>query len=187
MQRFMFYTALALTLIFAGIWSTSGAFAEKPQWVDSKEKGETHKQAVKNKSQKQTVKNERHNDKKDADRGKSHEKDKGGDQKNRYFNEQKQAFLHKYYSDQFRQGRCPPGLIKKGKRCIPPGHAKKWKKGQQLPREVIFYNLPPKVLVELGPPPPRYRFVRVAQDILLISIGTGMVLDAFEDIGRQLD
>ena len=67
---------------------------------------------------------------------------------------------------------------------MPPGHAKMWRKGRPLPREVIFYNLPPSILVQLGPPPPRHRFVRVAQDILLISIGTGIVLDAFEDIDR---
>ena len=95
--------------------------------------------------------------------------------------------IHEYYSDQFRQGRCPPGLAKKGNRCMPPGHAKKWSKGRPLPREVICYDLPPSILVQLGPPPSRHRFVRVAQDILLIAIGTGMVIDAVEDIGRQLD
>ena len=30
----------------------------------------------------------------------------------------------------------------------------------------------------------RYRYVRVASDMLLIAIGTGMVVDAIRDIGR---
>jgi Ni/Co efflux regulator RcnB len=188
-----------LALIFVGIWSTSTAFADKPHWVDDKKKGESHRQEAKSerhnnnrdsdrgKSHRQEAKSEKHNNNRDSDRGKSHKKNKSGDHRNRYFNEEKQMFIHEYYSNKFRKGRCPPGLVKKGKRCIPRGHAKKWRKGRQLPREVIFYNLPQRVLVQLGPPPPKHRFVRVAQDILLISIGTGMVVDAFEDIGRQLN
>ena len=39
MQRFLFYMAVVLALIFVGIWSTSTAFAGKPQWVDDKKKG----------------------------------------------------------------------------------------------------------------------------------------------------
>jgi hypothetical protein len=30
-----------------------------------------------------------------------------------------------------------------------------------------------------------YRYVRVASDILLIAVGTGMVVDAIEDLGRM--
>ncbi|MBW1648754.1 MAG: RcnB family protein, partial [Deltaproteobacteria bacterium] len=47
-----------------------------------------------------------------------------------------------------------------------------------------FYDLPREVLVHLGPPPSGHRFVRVAGDILLIAVGTGMVVDAIEDLGR---
>jgi Ni/Co efflux regulator RcnB len=36
----------------------------------------------------------------------------------------------------------------------------------------------------LGYPPAGHRYVRVAADILLIAVGTGMVVDAIEDIGR---
>jgi len=40
------------------------------------------------------------------------------------------------------------------------------------------------VLVQLGPPPSGHKFVRVAGDILLIAIGSGMVIDAIQDLGR---
>jgi Ni/Co efflux regulator RcnB len=33
-------------------------------------------------------------------------------------------------------------------------------------------------------PPSGYRYVRVASDILLIAAGTGMVVDAIQDLGR---
>jgi hypothetical protein len=53
-------------------------------------------------------------------------------------------------------------------------------------RDVIFHDLPPEVLVQLGPVPSRHRFVRVASDILMIAVGTGMVVDAIEDIGSAM-
>jgi hypothetical protein len=77
-----------------------------------------------------------------------------------------------------------PGLAKKHNGCMPPGQAKKWVIGRPLPRDVIFYDLPPAVAINIGPPPIGYRFVRVASDILMISIGTGMVIDAINDLGR---
>ena len=177
MQRFMFQIGLTLALIGAVIFSTNTALAGKPEGHHGK----------KDKKHIQESRSERQTDNKGFDHGKAYNNSGHNAQKSGHFNEQTQRFIHEYYSNQFRKGHCPPGLAKKGNRCIPYGHAKKWSKGRPLPSEVIFYTLPQSILVELGPPPPRHRFVRVAQDILLISIGTGMVVDAFEDIGRQLD
>jgi hypothetical protein len=42
----------------------------------------------------------------------------------------------------------------------------------------------PLVPVQIGVPPSGYRYVRVASDILMIAIGTGMVVDAIRDLGR---
>jgi Ni/Co efflux regulator RcnB len=39
--------------------------------------------------------------------------------------------------------------------------------------------------VQLGAPPAGHRYVRVATDILLIAVGTGMVVDAIEDLDRM--
>jgi Ni/Co efflux regulator RcnB len=36
----------------------------------------------------------------------------------------------------------------------------------------------------LGTPPAGHKFVRVASDILLIAVGTSLVVDAIEDLGR---
>lgn len=80
------------------------------------------------------------------------------------------------------RGFVPPGLAKKG--GLPPGQAKKWQIGQPLPQGVVFYDLPRPLAIPLGPPPAGTRYVRVASDILLIAIGTGLVLDALEDMAR---
>jgi len=67
---------------------------------------------------------------------------------------------------------------------MPPGQAKKWSRGQPLPRDVVFYYLPPRLVVELGVPPAGHKYVRVAADILLIAVGTSIVVDAIEDLGN---
>ncbi|MFZ9552549.1 MAG: hypothetical protein ACO27R_11705 [Hylemonella sp.] len=47
------------------------------------------------------------------------------------------------------------------------------------------YPIEPAVRGRLGPPPAGHEFIRIASDILLIAIGTGMVIDAIEDLGRR--
>ncbi len=89
-----------------------------------------------------------------------------------------------YYGERFEAGHCPPGLAKKRNGCLPPGQAKKWRRGEPLPAGIVYYDLPPVLLGRLPPPPPHHRYVRVAGDILLIAIGTAMVVDAIEDLGR---
>lgn len=101
-----------------------------------------------------------------------------------YFNDVQRRSVVEYYEPRFRAGHCPPGLAKKRNGCMPPGQAKKWHRGAPLPREVVYYAVPQEVSVRLGGPPPGYRYVRVATDILLIAIGTGMVIDAVEDLSR---
>jgi hypothetical protein len=54
-----------------------------------------------------------------------------------------------------------------------------------MPRDVIYYSVPQPLVLQIGPPPSGYRYVRVASDILMIAIGTGMVVDAIQDLGRQ--
>jgi len=83
------------------------------------------------------------------------------------------------------RGNAPPGLAKKHNGCMPPGQAKKWVLGKPLPAGVVYYSLPRKILVELGPPPPNHKYVRVAQDILLLATGTGMVVDAIDNLNWE--
>jgi Ni/Co efflux regulator RcnB len=98
------------------------------------------------------------------------------------FDNRQRTVIYDYFGPRFRSGRCPPGLAKKQNGCLPPGQAKQWRMGYPLPQHIIFYNLPSALIGQLGYPGPGYRYVRVAADILLIAIGTGLVVDAIEDL-----
>jgi Ni/Co efflux regulator RcnB len=152
---------LALALFCTGIFAFSPVFADKPDWAGQGKPGKGAKEGKKGDP-------------------------RGGRDKARaaYFGDHHRTAAREYFDESFRAGRCPPGLAKKHNGCLPPGQAKKWNMGRPLPRDVIFYDLPPTVVVRLGPPPSGHRFVRVANDILLIAIGTGMVIDAIQDLGR---
>lgn len=103
-------------------------------------------------------------------------------QHERYFNEHHRTAVRDYYVDEFQHGRCPPGLAKKHNGCLPPGQAKRWQIGRPLPRDVMFYDLPDHLYRQIGYPPAGYRFVRVASDILMIAVGSGLVVDAIADL-----
>ena len=157
MQRVLRVSANALALAIAVMLVTDMALAEKPSLAG---KG------------------------KDKDRGDG--ASRGGDVRvSIQFDTHQQTVVREYYGREFNAGHCPPGLAKKKNGCMPPGQAKKWRRGVPLPRDVVFYDLPPKLVVEIGLPPAGHRYVRVANDILLIAVGTGMVLDAIEDLSRM--
>jgi Ni/Co efflux regulator RcnB len=98
------------------------------------------------------------------------------------FGDHDRTVIKNYYAEEVRHGSCPPGLAKKHNGCMPPGQAKKWKKGYPLPKDVVYYELPHSVVVQLTPPPIGHKYVRVAADILLIAVGSSMVVDALGDL-----
>lgn len=92
--------------------------------------------------------------------------------------------VYSYYRQEFAAGHCPPGLAKKNNGCLPPGQAKKlWVLGQPLAAGIVFYPLPGALLGRLSPAPAGYQYVRVANDILLMAIGTRMIVGALADLG----
>jgi hypothetical protein len=94
--------------------------------------------------------------------------------------------VYTYYRNDFAAGNCPPGLAKKNNGCLPPGQAKKlWAVGQPLPGSVVFYPLPGPLLMQLTPAPAGYQYVRVANDILLMAIGTRMITAAIADLSAM--
>lgn len=162
-----------LGFVFAGILVAGPAIADDPSRGGD---GDRHGR----KDQHENRKNEYRG-------GGERSRDHGGPKPGRgaYFNDQHRTFAHEYYRERFRSGRCPPGLAKKHNGCMPPGHARKWHIGHRLPRDVIFYDVPPNLIIQIGQPPAGHRYIRVATDILLIAIGTGMIVDAIEDIGNM--
>lgn len=91
--------------------------------------------------------------------------------------------VHGSHHAVYSRGHCPPGLAKKG--CIPPGQATKWRRGYPLAQGVNFYDPSPGIAGRLGRPPAGYRYIRVAQDILMIETGTGIVVDAVYDLSKM--
>jgi len=49
----------------------------------------------------------------------------------------------------------------------------------------MFYDLSPGIARRMGRPPAGYRYIRVAQDILMIVTGTGIVVDAVYDLSNM--
>jgi len=165
------FRILALTIV--------GFLMSMPAWADRDSRGG-------NKHEKHGQ--ERHGQERYEQHGRfggRDEHDKNDDYRNvgQHFDDRYRTIINNYYVQEFRSGRCPPGLAKKHNGCVPPGQ-RRWVIGQPLPRDVVFYDLPPTVVTQIGVPLPGYRYVRVANDVLMISIGTGMVIDAIQDLGR---
>ena len=159
-------------MVLATVLVVSPVCAEKPQ----KAEGGKHQQ--------KSHKEKNHDDFQHAD-GKAHSQQQNQYEQEHYFNNHHRDIVSTYYRDEFRRGDCPPGLAKKHNGCLPPGQAKRWTLGKPLPGDVIVYDLPDTVIRQIGYPPAGYRFVRVASDILMITIGAGMVVDAITDLNAM--
>ncbi|MGE5320320.1 MAG: RcnB family protein [Hyphomicrobiaceae bacterium] len=157
---------IALALFVTGVFVVGPVFGDKPDWAGH---GKSDKGAQDSRGDDRYRRDDRRGDV------------RGG----LHFDDHQRAVVREYYADSFRHGRCPPGLAKKHNGCMPPGQARKWQLGRPLPRDVVYYDLPPRVVVSLGVPPAGHKYVRVAGDILLIAIGTGVVVDAIDDLGGR--
>ncbi len=146
--------------------SSGFVMAQKPEWAGQGKQGK-HEQKENGKAKKPKYEGETADVKPSS-----------------YFTEPQRSVVRDYYGQQYQSGRCPPGLAKKNNGCMPPGQAKKWNVGQTLPSYVVFYPVPPAVIIQLGTPPAGHKYVRVASDILLIAIGTSLIVDAVRDLGR---
>jgi Ni/Co efflux regulator RcnB len=167
------YKKLVLFYVIVAIFGVTGlAQAEKPSWAGGGkgEKQEQKKQSEGGKGQ---------------DGGKATSYQSYDVRVNVFFGNQQRDVIRNYYSREYRSGHCPPGLAKKNNGCMPPGQAKKWQIGRPLPHDVVSYELPADIIVQLGTPPAGHRFVRVASDILLMAVGTGMVVDAIQDLSSM--
>lgn len=165
--------AKSVVLCLAGIAVLPAAHAEKPEWAGH--------------GRPDSEQERRHDRERDGRR--DERSDRHGYEQRRpmvelHFSDMDRRYVRDYYGAQISAGHCPPGLAKKNNGCLPPGQAKKWRIGYPLPSDLRRYPLPADVLIRLPMPPAGHEFVRVASDILLIAVGTGMVIDAVEDLGR---
>jgi len=136
------------------------------------------------KGDKQGQKADRHDDKDQRKADKHADKqDRKAAKHGAYFEDRHRDSVRHYYTS-YSGKRCPPGLAKKGDRCMPRSHERRWEVGHRLPPTVAIYTVPQPILVTLPPPPPQHRYVRVAGDILLIAVGTQMVVDGINGLAN---
>ena len=157
-----------LAFVIGGLLAVTPVMADKPEWAGGG-KGKSGR--------------DDRADRRDDRRG-EHGRARGErDGRRPHFEERHNVVVREYYTGNYQGGRCPPGLAKKHNGCMPPGQAKKWQVGRALPREVIYYEVPRALIVQIGLPPSGHRYVRVGGDILMLAIGTGMVVDAIQNLG----
>ncbi|NMG32161.1 hypothetical protein GO615_24955 [Aromatoleum evansii] len=188
MQRVRLRKAQVMAVLLAGLLGCGFAYAEKPDHAGGGGKGGHQERGDKGQGGKGGGQQKGDRDARGpADRDERdrvvRSRDDGGRHVVTRFETRERTVIREYFSREGASGKCPPGLAKKGNGCMPPGQAKKWSVGRTLPRDVVYYDLPPSLVVELGVPPAGHKFVRVAGDILMIAIGTSMVVDAIEDLG----
>lgn len=91
--------------------------------------------------------------------------------------EEKDRLVLQGYLQDVQKRNCPPGLAKKNRLCMPPGQYKRqYDVGDILPAN-IFQSLPRGILKDLKPAPRDHRYVRVDQDVYLISAATRRIVD----------
>lgn len=184
-------TGLVLGLFLTGLMGTAGALAEKPEWAGGGKNGngKTESREMQGRPGPAAEGPGRAKPASDNGQGQNRPSAKSARQAPQgsvkvggYFGDTQRTAVRTYYGEQYKGGRCPPGLAKKNNGCMPPGQARKWAVGRALPRDVVYYSVPQSVIIQLGAPPPAHKYVRVAADILLIAIGTSLVVDAIQDI-----
>ena len=168
----------ALVFVIAAILAGGQAMADKPSWTGGGKGAKAEDQEEWDDDGERSLQ-------RDDDYRPSRDRVWSAAKRPVFFSARQRKVAHDYFEEQFRRGRCPPGLAKKQNGCMPPGKAKKWSIGRPLPRKVIYYEVPSTLVLQFGRPPTGYHYVRVANDILLIALETGIVIDAIRDLGKS--
>jgi len=91
--------------------------------------------------------------------------------------------VQSYWVETYGHGKCPPGLAKKNRLCLPPGQYKKrYEIGRALPTTIVVQPVPKVIVTRLSPVPTGYEYVMVDGDILKLAVGTRLVADAIQAI-----
>lgn len=175
--------------------AVAAAFMAAPSFADNDHGGKhgKHGEKAEKHADKQAEKASKHADKLERKAEKEDEKYEKKAAKHRdrddvkvghYFNDDQRNAVRGYYGERYGNGRrCPPGLAKRDNGCRPPGQVR-YVVGQPLPRTVTVYTVPQPVIVQMPVAPPGYRYVRVGNDILLVSPQTQLVVDVISGVLR---
>jgi hypothetical protein len=99
------------------------------------------------------------------------------------FNVDERGRVQVFFVETHGRGKCPPGLAKKNNGCLPPGQAKKrYVVGRPLPSNIRFEPVPREVEVRIGPAPSGYQYGIVDGDLVKLTLGTLLVVDAIDGL-----
>jgi Ni/Co efflux regulator RcnB len=167
----------ALVFVIVGILAVGQAKADKPSWAGGGKGAKTeHQEEWDDDSERRLQRDGYHR----SSRGRVRVTTRS----DVHFDDRQRKIARDYFKKQFHRGHCPLGLAKKHNGCMPLGKAKKWSIGRQLPHDVSYFELPSTLVLQFGPPPTGHHYVRVANDILLVALGTELLIDAIRDVGR---
>ena len=173
-----------LTLALASLFAASPSFADKDD--HGGKHGNKHAEKAEKRADKAREKAEKREDKDDEKSEKHARKHRDRDdvRVGQYFNDSQRQAARTYYVQQYGDGRrCPPGLAKRNNGCMPPGQVT-YVVGQPLPRNVPVYQVPQPVIVQLPVAPPGYRYVRIGNDLVLVSPQSQVVVDVITGLLR---
>ena len=94
----------ALALVIGGILAVGPVMADKPSWAGVGKGG---------KDERMDRRDVERADRRDDDKKSRRDRDGSSAEKRGHFEDRHRVIVHEYYAEQFRGGRCPPGLAKK--------------------------------------------------------------------------
>lgn len=106
-----------------------------------------------------------------------HKNNNDNDRVGAAINKKDRQAIHRYMQGH-KHGSCPPGLAKKHNGCLPPGQARKYEIGKKLPSGVAYVQVPYSLRRHLEPLQPGYEYVRVDNDVLMVSKADRIIVDA---------
>ena len=175
MKKYRAKIGLALAFLFTVLFAASPALAKNQCRTDNYRSKQPQKVAY-----------QRYEKQNNHNQWKNQPENRPQARRNHYFTDKHRVVVHKYYADQYRRGQSRPGFANRHRNFAHRSHVKAWVIGKPLPPKVVYRELPSRVLVQLGPAPSHHRFVRVAEDVLLLATGTGMVVDAIDNLNWDL-
>lgn len=165
-------STLLLPLVIIALAFTSSAFARSSHKYSNSNFAEvkgSHHQGKKISSNTRM-----HNQHRDASRNKkTHHKTTNNRHQRSNRHQQSNRQKHNHYRNRYHNRYTSPARSRHWKR----GHNRHWKRGHRLHRNKAYYPLPYYANYDLSPPPFGHHYVRVDNDILLIGITTGIVID----------
>ena len=91
--------------------------------------------------------------------------------------------VREFFVEQHGRGKCPEGLTKKEKSCLPSGQqGKRYLIGHPLSPLVVSGPIPIELANRLGAPPRGYRYTLIDGDFVKVSTDSQIVVDAVDSL-----